>query len=107
MTMRRSVQCLLLALSFVATLDASVAAQEKRAMTPIDLSEVPRLQDPQLSTDGRQVLYVLDRPDWKENRRIGHVWRVNADGTGAVQLTHGQRGESSPRWSPDGKRIAF
>ncbi len=82
-------------------------AQAKKAMTPVDLIEVPRVNDPQLSPGGRQVLYVLDRPDWKANRRVGHVWRVNADGSGAMQLTYGERGETSPRWSPDGRRIAF
>ena len=76
-------------------------------MSPVDLIEVPRVLDPQLSPDGRQVLYVVERPDWKENRRVGHIWRSNADGSSAVQLTHGQRGETSPRWSPDGERIAF
>jgi dipeptidyl aminopeptidase/acylaminoacyl peptidase len=82
-------------------------AQSKRPMSPVDLIEVPRVLDPQLSPDGRQVLYVLERADWKENRRVGHIWRVNADGSSAVRLTHGQRGETSPRWSPDGERIAF
>ena len=45
--------------------------------------------------------------DWKSNRRVAHIFRINADGTGQVQLTFGDRGESSPRWSPDGKSIAF
>jgi dipeptidyl aminopeptidase/acylaminoacyl peptidase len=49
----------------------------------------------------------MDRPDWKGNRRVGHIYRVNADGTGQVQITFGERGESSPRWSPDGTQIAF
>jgi dipeptidyl aminopeptidase/acylaminoacyl peptidase len=38
---------------------------------------------------------------------VSHIWRVNADGSGTVQLTNGARGESSPRWSPDGSQIAF
>lgn len=82
-------------------------AQVRRPMSPLDLLEIPRVLDPQLSPDGAQVLYVLDRPDWKANRRIGHIWRINADGSGAMQLTYGERGETSPRWSPDGRRIAF
>jgi dipeptidyl aminopeptidase/acylaminoacyl peptidase len=106
--MRRPVFCLLIALATAATLThGRLAGQSRRGMTLVDLIEVPRVQDPQLSSDGRQVLYVLDRPDWKENRRVGHIWRVNADGSAALQLTFGQRGESSPRWSPDGKRIGF
>ena len=94
---------LLTALSCSAVLEA----QGRKAMSPLDLLEVPRVTDPQLAPDGRQVLYVLDRPDWKANRRIGHIWRINIDGSAAIQLTRGERGESSPRWSPDGKQIAF
>jgi Tol biopolymer transport system component len=82
-------------------------AQSKRVMTPVDLIEVPRVLDPQLSPSGKQVLYLVERPDWKANRRVGHIWRINADGSGAQQLTYGERGETSPRWSPDGTRIAF
>ena len=35
---------------------------------------------------------------------FGHIHRINADGTNQVQLRFGERGESSPRWSPDGNR---
>jgi dipeptidyl aminopeptidase/acylaminoacyl peptidase len=96
-----------LVLAAVLILETFAAAQTRRPMTPLDLLEVPRVLDPQLSPDGKQVLYVLDRPDWKANRRVGHIWRINADGSGAIQLTYGERGETSPRWSPDGARIAF
>ncbi len=82
-------------------------AQEKRAMTLVDLINVPSLTDPQMSPDGKQILYVLAEANWKENRRIRHIWRVNADGTESIQMTNGKDGESAPRWSPDGKRIAF
>jgi dipeptidyl aminopeptidase/acylaminoacyl peptidase len=83
------------------------ATAQQRPMTLVDLINVPRLAEPQLSPDGKQVLFVLGDADWKANKRINHIWRVNVDGTSQVQLTNGTRGESSPRWSPDGSMIAF
>jgi dipeptidyl aminopeptidase/acylaminoacyl peptidase len=76
-------------------------------MTIVDLINVPSLGDVQTSTDGAQLLYVRNDPDWNENRTVSHVWRVNVDGSDPIQLTNGPRGESSPRWSPDGAAVAF
>lgn len=78
-----------------------------RPMTAVDLLSLPGVQDPQLSPDGRQILFVLERADWKANRRIGHIHRIDVSGENQLQLTFGERGESSPRWSPDGRRMAF
>ena len=89
----------------LATPPATASAQG-RPLSFVDGIDLPVVQDPQLSPDGTQVLFVVDRPDWKANRRVGHVYRIGVDGTGQVQLTAGERGESSPRWSPDGRRIA-
>ena len=86
---------------------APAEAQEKRLRTFVDSLEQPVLSDPQLSPDGRQIAFVIERAGWKANRRIGHIFRINIDGTNQVQLTFGERGESSPRWSPDSKSIAF
>jgi dipeptidyl aminopeptidase/acylaminoacyl peptidase len=94
-------------LSVFALVSWSAQAQTRRAMTFVDTIELPTIQDPQLSPDGRVILFVMEKPDWKANRRVGHLYRIGADGSGQVQLTFGERGESSPRWSPDGTQIAF
>ncbi|HEV7503192.1 MAG TPA: S9 family peptidase, partial [Vicinamibacteria bacterium] len=86
---------------------AEARAADPRPMTAVDLIEVPRLSDPQLAPDGTQVLFTRSEASWKANRDISHVYRVNADGTGLRPMTGGAEGESSPRWSPDGRRFAF
>ena len=82
-------------------------AQQKRAMTFIELLEVPSLSSPQLSPDGEQIAFVLAETDWKANRQVPHIWRVNVDGSGLTQMTNGETGERNPIWSPDGSQIAF
>ena len=82
-------------------------AQTSRAMTLVDILNVPQISDPQLSPDGRQILYVLAQSDWKANKRVSHIWKIKTDGSGLIQLTTGADGETSPRWSPDGQTIAF
>ncbi|MCA1586944.1 MAG: S9 family peptidase [Acidobacteria bacterium] len=91
----------------VVAFSAQTGAQDKRPMSFVDVLELPTIQDPRLSPDGKQIVFVMEKPDWKANRRVGNLYRVNADGTGQVQLTFGEQSASNPRWSPDGKAVAF
>ena len=73
----------------------------------VDVLNIPRLSDPQLSPAGKDVLYTRADADWKSGRRISHIWRAPVAGGQPAQLTSGAEGENGPRWSPDGTTIAF
>ena len=76
-------------------------------MSLIDVAQVPRILDVQLSPDGRSILYMLNRADWKANRQVPHLWKQDLDGGVPVQMTFSDGGEGGGRWSPDGKTILF
>ena len=79
-----------------------------RAMTIEDLIVAVRVGDPQLSPDGRTVLFVRTTTDAKSGKRNADIWRVPADGSGAPrELLGGDKSESTPRFPADGRRIAF
>ena len=88
----------------------SLGAQSgRRAMTIDDLIVATRISDPQLSPDSRSVLFVRTTTDGKSGRRNADIWTVNADGSGEAKalIAAEKSTENTPRWSPDGKRIAF
>ena len=95
------------ALAWLAGLRRPDLAQGQRRLSLIDLAELPRVLDPQLSPDGRFVAYTLTRGNWKADRQVPHVWRQSTAGGPPVQLTSGETGETTARWSPDGATILF
>ena len=97
---------LLFLFAFVFAL-ASEAASGKRPITFEDLMKVQRLSDPQVSPHGHWIAYVNTVVDLEANKKTGHIWLVPTAGGAPRQLTYGDGSDSRPRWSPDGKELAF
>jgi dipeptidyl aminopeptidase/acylaminoacyl peptidase len=79
----------------------------KRRFKPDDLYLLKNVSDPQVSPDGRVVAYVVSWPDRADDETRFSVHVAAMDGrTPARRFTHGKK-DHSPRWSPDGKQLAF
>ena len=84
---------------------ASSAAQ--RGITAEDYFAFENISDAHIAPDGKQVVYTLTTVDKQKNRRDSSIWVVAVDGRSPRRLTAEGVNSSSPRWSPDGTRLAF
>ncbi|MBQ7072041.1 MAG: S9 family peptidase [Bacteroidales bacterium] len=76
-------------------------------MTPEALLSMGRLSDPQLSPDGKRILYGVSYTSIAENRSCRNLFLCDIDGRNKVQLTRYAKSVSNARWSNDGKSIFF
>jgi dipeptidyl aminopeptidase/acylaminoacyl peptidase len=84
-----------------------VSAQESRRFRIEDLLKVRRVSDPQVSLDGKRVAFTIGDVNFDANKVVTQIYVVPLGGGDLKQLTTGDRSAASPRWSPDGKRIAY
>src|SRR3954470_24646913 len=89
---------------------ASAGTQTQRPMTFLDAQNMRQTATPDLSSDGKLMLYTLSTPDWASARRQSDIYLVSTDrGLASTrQLTFTKdKNETSPKWSRDGSFIAF
>jgi len=105
--MRSTLMSLLLVLCVSLAALSAVPTDQTHPFSVNDMLAMDRLSDPQVSPDGKWIVFVLRVTDLEANRGRTDLWLLGADGTGLRRLTSHPEGDSNPRWTPDGKSVFF
>lgn len=89
--------------------DNSAQAREQKPVTVDDVVNLKAVASAAVSPDGTQVLYTIRswEPEGTRMESRTRIWKVPVAGGAARQMTFGERGDSQPQWSPDGRHISF
>ncbi|QQS48296.1 MAG: S9 family peptidase [Acidobacteriota bacterium] len=85
----------------------ALAQQKAGLLVKETFMEMESVGSPDISPDGRQIIFARTWVDKMKDLYRSNLWIVDADGSRVRELTSGARNDSSPVWSPDGRRIAF
>lgn len=80
---------------------------KRRSITAEDLYRFRLVTDCELSPDGKQVVFCIQRVNKESEKKYTDLWMVPAEGGDPRQFTVGDHVDQNPRWDPDGRRIAF
>src|SRR5262245_8212532 len=97
---------LVAAVGFVSLLGL-LSPQSRRPLTPDDIFEFKSVADPRISPDGAWVAYTVTTMDRKEDNSDTDIYMVATSGGDPIRLTGSKKPENGPRWSPDGRYLAF
>lgn len=85
---------------------SSLLTQAQKSPSFEEVMSLQSVSNPQISPDGKQIVFSKNMVDWKENRYDSELW-ISKDGEIPFQLTNNLKSSYNPQWSPDGKWIAF
>ena len=100
-------QVWLCGLAVLALAATAPGAAETHPFSVHDMVAFDRISEPQVSPDGRRVVFTVSVLDAAASKRRSDLYLVGTDGTGLRRLTSHEAGDNSPRWSPDGRSVYF
>lgn len=98
--------CVSMLLVIALSIPVPARGADKRMITEMDLFKFHWAADPQISPDGSRIVFVRAWVNQKADRYESALWIVSTSGGAARQLSAGPR-DTTPRWSPDGRTLAF
>src|SRR6187200_815728 len=104
---KRTMLATLAALTIISLAASPPLAQTRRPLQPDDIFEIKNVGDPRISPDGQWIAYTVSTLDRKEDSSDTDIFMVSTDGGAPIKLTASKKPETSPRWSPDGRYLAF
>jgi len=104
---RKIYQSLMVIMVSLGLVFALAQAQNKKALTFEDFIKIKRVSDPQLSPDGKQLALVITSMSLETNRGNSDIYLVPAGGGQPLPFVFSPAADFFPRWSPDGKNLAF
>jgi len=76
-------------------------------MLPADLFRLITASDARIMPDGARIAFVVTRLDEEQDQYLSNIWVADSEGGAPRRFTTGPKRDTSPRWSPDGKWLAF
>ena len=103
----RSTAFALSLIALVATSAGDVFAADARQFKPLDVFQLQWANNPEISPDGRSVVYERSYFDIMKDRKRSNLWIIDIASGNQRPLTSGSANDGQVAWSPDGKRLAY